>query len=418
MSKLYELGKMPQIHIKQCQGDLVIKGSDGTAVQVKGDETTVTPTDTGLIISSTGQLRLTLPAATQISGGRIQGDAVIKNVTGQIELGDIAGDAVLAHTHSVQMETVMGDVAAKDVSGPLTINNIHGDAVLRGVADMTLGMVRGDLTARGVNGSAHLGEVMGDVNLRQVAGRVSLKTGHRDANLRFLAGETAVGEIHGDIRLVGELTAEEHSFTAHGDIIMRWPVTTPLTLKATGPHISHRLPLEEVVETETSLQGHIGKGGPVVNLVSNGRIILKELHLVREEWENDQGDEPEADFDVTLDLVGLGAQISAQVNQQMARLQAELESKLGADFSQRLTEKIARKAEKAAERAGQAAERARQRAERRPSPPPRPTPPPPPRPALSAVATTKTGHTTQAAGYSRRAVEGFENGGTRVNYTR
>lgn len=382
MSDTYEVGKMPHIIIETCHGDLVVKGWSNTAVLVKGDAT-VKEADEGLVIHSNGRLRLSVPENSRFTVTHVHGDAVIRSVQGDVNIAQAAGDVILTAVANIQLGDVQGDLSVKNVSGLLTVHNVSGDAIFRQVGSIHLNDVFGDLSARGVTGDVTANTVMGDLSLRSVTGDVTIHSGMRDANFRLLGGQTAVGKIQGDIRIHGSLAVGKHAFTAHGDIIARWPAQTPLTLTAVAPQISNRLPLDEVSESEGMLIGSIGEDGPVVTLTANGRIVLKDLATVSEEW--DSFHEDDSDFDFAVDLEGLGAQISAQVNQQMLRLTAELESKFGTNFAQTMAEKIARKAEKAAERAEKAAERTRQRAEwrggerRQPPPAPRrPGPPPPP----------------------------------------
>ncbi|MCA9960172.1 MAG: hypothetical protein KC443_14120 [Anaerolineales bacterium] len=388
MTDKYEVGKMPHLLIEACRGDLVVKGWGDMTVMVKGDDVQVDEVDGGLTLRSNGRLRLSVPENSSLAVTHVHGDTIIRGVQGDVSIGSASGDVILSAGAGAKLGDVQGDLSAKNIDGAVSVNNISGDAVFRHVGDMRVNDVFGDLSARGVNGSVIINTVAGDVGLRNVTGDVTLKSGMRDANFRFLGGQTDIGEIQGDVRLYGELAPGKHAFTAAGDIVLRWPVQSPLLLTATAPQISNRLQLEKVFEEDGSLSGSIGEDGPVVSLTANGRIILKDLHPVNDEWDSFRDED--MDFDFSIDLEGLGAQITAQVNQQVARVTAELESKFGTDFSQKMSEKIARQAERAAERAEKAAERARQRVERQrtewQTPPRRPTPPTPPQKQKKASA--------------------------------
>lgn len=382
MAQEFVSGKAPHIIIPFCRGDLVVKSWDKTAVLVKEDDAIVKETEDGLLISSNGRLQLRLPEYANLSVEIVHGDAVIKNMQGALSLTTVNGDAILADLAQAALGIVHGDLSVRRVSGSVTAQDVYGDAVYRGVGAIQLGQAHGDLIARAVNGSVQVTAVSGDIGLRQVSGDVRVQEGRRDANLRFLGGATEIGEIKGDVRIYGDLAAGKHNFLAGGDIVLRWPPSAPVQINAQGSKILNRLPLDEVAETTDAITGRIGTGGPVVNLQANGRILLKELYLVRDEWEDYQADDPDLEF--TLDMEGLGAQINAQVSDQLSRLSVELENRFGADFTQKIAEKISRKAEQAAKRAEEAAERARRRVEKQrgfysgPGRPP--TPPPPPRP--------------------------------------
>ncbi|MCA9934490.1 MAG: hypothetical protein H6662_14040 [Ardenticatenaceae bacterium] len=383
MAEEFELGKAPLITIPVCQGELIVKSWDRLTVQVKAEDAQTDATEDGLTITSNGRLILRVPEFTNLAVQTANGDTIIKNLQGDVTLGVVNGDAILVSLEQATVGTVNGDLSAKHINDSVTAESVHGDAIFRYVGSVSLNEVSGDLSARLINGDVDINTVSGDIGLRQISGDVSIKAGHRDANLRFLDGATHIGNIYGDVRIYGELAVGKHAFQAGGDIILRWPVNTPVNLVANAPKVLNRLPLDEVVQTDQSLTGHIGEDGPVITLNANGRIILKELYAVREEWEERQTGDSDFDFNFDFEeLEGLGAQISAQVNEQMARLTAELEGKFGGDFAQRMAEKISLKAERAARRAEQAAERARKRAERhhhRAAPHP-PRPPRPPRP--------------------------------------
>jgi hypothetical protein len=199
-----------------------------------------------------------------------------------------------------------------------------------------------------------------------------------------------VGHAEGDIRLVGGLASGDHTFTADGDILVRWPVDAPLNLTANAPDIKNRLPLENTADKAGSLLGTIGDGKTNVNLQANGRILLKEARLVKAEWEVFGADG--MDFDFNLDLGGLGEEIANNGNEQVARGTAELATRFGSDFSQRIAEQAERaavKAEKAAERAVRKFERHVERTVQRQGRPSRNWAPPPPAPAAPKKSTAE-----------------------------
>jgi hypothetical protein len=381
----FETGKMPQITVEACQGDLVIRSGPEPAVFAEGDQYESHQSEASLSFSSQGDLSLRLPAAAGLSVTNIQGDLVIKNVNGDVSLSQVQGDAVLAGLGSVKIGAVQGDLSAQNIDGSLRADSIQGDAVLRNSSDVTITTVHGDLAAGYVNGSVHLETVLGDINLHTVNGDVTVQTGERDANLRNLGGKNILLQnIQGDIRLYGDLRAGEHTFVAKGDIVLRWPQDAALNLKATAPQITNRLNLEGVVKKDNTVTGHIGDGQTFVALTADGHIILKDLHLVKEEWSGYwTADDLGFDFDFVADLAGLGEQISSQVNEHVARVTADLETRFGPEFTRQMAEKIAHKAERAAEKAERAAEKAKRRAHRsmkqarwhsQHAPPPPPTP--------------------------------------------
>ncbi len=384
MAQEFSLGKAPNIVITACHGDLVVKSWEKPEVLVKGQDSKAVETEDGLQINSNGRLQLFLPEYASLHVENARGDVVVKNLRGITTLHDTGGDVVLVNLDQVTLGTVHGDLSAKHINGRITADTISGDAAFRNTGSLCLQQVHGDCVARLVNGDVQLTAVSGDISLRQVSGNVTIQTGHRDANLHFLNGLVNVSNIHGDVRLYGALRSGTHNCQANGDIILRWPLNTAVQINAQAREVLNRLLLDEVSEIKRAFSGRSGNGDPVINLQANGRIVLKELHIVSEEWENYQADEP--DLDLTFDLEGLGAQISAQVSEQLSRLSFELKNKFGPEFTQKMAEKIAQRAEQAAKKAEEAAERARRRAEKQhgvqfgPRPGRPPMPPVPPRP--------------------------------------
>jgi DUF4097 and DUF4098 domain-containing protein YvlB len=406
-SQKFDLGKAPHLIVAKCDGDCVIRSWTELDVQIKGEEFTAVDNEGQLTITSQGSLRVMTPAEASVVIENASGDLIIKNVEGDVSLHDVHGDAVLIGTGQAKLQTIHGDLSVKNMDGGVSVETVHGDAVLRSVGEVNIALVNGDFSARFINGAANLGEVGGDMSVNTVNGDFVIKKGHRDANLRNLGGVAIVSEIAGDIRIMGGLTSGDHSFTAGGDIIVRWPTDAALNLTANAPKIVNRIALENVVESENSLPGIMGDGKTIVTLKANGRIILKDARVVRAEWDSFEADN--VDFDFAFDFGGLSEEFTSKINEHVASITANLEEKFGPDFQERINdqmsrlgkelegrfgpefgERMAQKAERAAAKAEKAAERAIRRLEqqmqrttqqqsrsRRWGPPAPPTPPKP-----------------------------------------
>lgn len=344
------VGKAPAIEIAECQGDLVIRSGMETAVTAKGSSIAATETETGLTITSQGDLKLYLPPLANLAVNHVRGDLVLKNIHGNIVLHEINGDAVLVNLGAVKINTLHSDLSAKNLQAGLSAEAIHGDAAVRNCNEVTIQTIQGDLAVRSANGSVHINSAEGDVSLRTINGDVTIAHGQRDVTLRNLGGLNQVSGIMGDIRLRGGLAAGKHHFAAEKDIIVRWPAGAPLEFSATAPKIINRLEVDKLVEDENSLSGRIGDGETVATFQANGRIILKESNIIDPKWENTEGDD--MDFDFNFGLENIGLEISSQINEQFSR------------FSEQFGSKFAQKAEEAARKAERAAERTRKRAER------------------------------------------------------
>ena len=374
----FQTDKAPHVTVKSCAGDLIVRSWMETAVLVKG-EATVEEVEGGLTLTSRDDLQLFVPAAAHLALESVSGDVLLKNLEGDAYLQEVSGDAVLVNLATVKIGVIHADMAVRNVSGTLGIEAVHGDLAVRNVSgDFACQALYGDIAARNITGAVALGQVSGDVNLATVNGPVSIGEAHRDVNLNNLGGPVALPNVHGDIRLRGGLSADKHTLTADGDIVLRWPADAPLNLTATAPQIKNRLPLEEVVQTDDTLTGRIGDGATFVTLKAAGRIVLKESEMVDEKWADYR---PDVDVDFSLGMEDLAAQVTAQIDAQMGRFKNEFQDRFGPEFA----EKFAKKAEKAAAQAEKAAERVRRRAEayRRPAAPPPPSPPKPPRQPVS-----------------------------------
>jgi DUF4097 and DUF4098 domain-containing protein YvlB len=383
-----ETNKAPLIHVDVCQGDLVIRSWSETAVSIKSSQYDANETETGLTLSSAGSMKLTVPTTASLTIGAVHGDLVVRRVSGDLSLQTCDGDVVLVGLNNAKINKINGDLSAKQLDGDLFVETINGDAACRRLQNVDVGTVNGDISVRFANGSARLQEINGDINLRGISGEVSVENGRRDANLRDIGGLVRLYHINGDIRLKGPLSEGKHSCTANGDIVLRWPVDRPVTINASAAAIKNRLPLQDVEESATTLTGHLEKGGPVLNLEANGRIILKEARLVKEEWEPESGEDFDFGFGFAFDFANLGERISREMQQNIERFTADIQSKFGPDFGEKMAEKFARKAERAAAKAEKAAERAQRRAAReqsrrqpRRSPPPGAARPPRPKPS-------------------------------------
>ena len=354
----FETTKAPHIHL-DCSGDLRVNSWAEAAVLVRGSDCQVTKgekkddlTD-NLIIQSQSDLHLTVPANATLTLSPVHGDAIVKNVSGGLNLIEGMGDIVLNNLQNVDIGTVHGDLSGHNLSGDLAINEVMGDASLRNVGSVTINTVYGDCAIKNTDGAVEVQNIMGDFSLRSVHGNLDLEEIHRDINLRNLSGLVNVAHVYGDVRLTGGLIPGKHHLKADGDIVLRWPAHAPLQLEATAPKIRNRLALTDVVEEEGHLTGRIGDGETFLILEANGRIILKDVQPTTE-WDDFDGTEFDFDFS------GFGEKIATEISSRMEELSTRLEQNLGPEFAARMEEhtlKAAAKAEKAAAKAMQQVEK-------------------------------------------------------------
>jgi hypothetical protein len=348
--------------IVQCLGDLKIRGWADPTILVKGNAFEVREGEKALHINGSGDLRLMVPSSALVSIAEVNGDLVVKNVAGDIELAQASGDVHLYNLGAIEVGDIKRDLSVRNLSGNFTANEVFGDASYRNVLDVKLVKVYGDCALRNVNGNVTINSVLGDLSLRTVNGDLEVDEVYRDAILRNLGGVSRIGIAHGDVRLRGGLVEGKHQFNANGDIVVRWPAGTPVDIQAAAPKISWRMGLEDVQEEAGSLSGHIGDGNTYLMLEAKRRIILKGIRSGSEPWEEYSGQE----YDIEADISGLGLHIAGEINSRMTELGQRLEHQFGPEFAARMeqkAQKAALKAEEAAEKAVRKAEKAAKKAQ-------------------------------------------------------
>lgn len=360
--EIFDTIKAPHIILKACRGAVVIRSNIGSSIRLKGDDYTVDPQDDQFTITSNGALKLYIPEASTVTAADIEGQLVIKNISGSIQLDEVAGEAILKGVGNVQATAVHGNLIIKNCDGPMSIADVHGDAYLRNVGEVNLAHIYGDLSGRNINGNINIETAQGDVGLRTVNGYVAINTCYRDVNLRNIGGQLTIAHVHGDVRLYGGLANGDHTVVAQGDIVLRWPTDADLNLTVHADEITNDLPLENLMQKEGMLTGHLGDSGKTNLALTSRRAILRSKRTTQSQWGMD--DDFDFNFDFNLDLEKLGEQISAQVTEQVSKVATNLEEKFGGDFAH----KIAQKVEQAAARAEKAAEKARRRVEQQMSP--------------------------------------------------
>lgn len=368
----YETGKAPRIMLEECAGSVVVKGWGENAVAVKGEHES-SAGEEKLTLRAHGSLQVRVPAGATVVATTVHGDLIVKGVEGALELAEVMGDLVAKNVGEISIATAHADVAMRQVEGPVNIDEVMGDVALRNVGAAHVRTVHGDFAARYVDGDVHLDTVMGDASLRTVAGDVHMARVHRDVNLRNLSGTVEVGEAMGDVRLVGTLTPGKHHLTALGDIVVRWPAGAALNVIATASEVRNRLPLENVEDEGKTFSGQMGEGDTTLILSAQGRVILKEVDLVREEAEYGSDWSFAADFaGMGAELAGIGAQISSEVTARVSELTQRLDERLGPEFAQKMADRAAQKTERAVRQAMRQAERTRRQADAWTPPPSQP----------------------------------------------
>ncbi|MCZ7671402.1 MAG: hypothetical protein M5U34_31845 [Chloroflexi bacterium] len=120
-----ETNKAPLIEVTACHGDLVIRSWSETAVSIQSDQHEAKQTETGLALSSHGDLKLIVPTNASLHIGQVHGDLVIKRVSGDLSLQIGDGDVVLVGLNNVKLGTINGDLSAKQPDGDLSVETVQ-----------------------------------------------------------------------------------------------------------------------------------------------------------------------------------------------------------------------------------------------------------------------------------------------------
>lgn len=380
----FPTSKAPIVTIPEAHRDVVVKGWGELEVMIEGSQVEATESEKGILITGYGDMVIRVPKGAAVSVLHSHRDLVVKGVEGDLVIGQVDRDVVVRQVGNVEIGHVHHDLVIRSADGAVQVTQVDGDLSLQSVRDVSLGTVHGDVSGRDLDGHLIVKEIMGDLALRDVSGNINLGVIYRDASLKGVEGLVNLAQGMGDVRLIGPLAEGKHELHCQRDLVLRWPANAPLMLTATAPKVRNRLPLEEVVEGDGMLTGHIGKGGPAVTLSAEGRVILKPTEMVDEKWFSFAFDDGE--FDV--DMAGLGEKISSEVNkrmadvrQRMAQMSADMDERIGTEFSSRFeaqagrwAEKAERMAEKALQQAEKALKQTRQKTAAAATPPSSPAP--------------------------------------------
>jgi hypothetical protein len=351
----FEIGKAPHVTI-ECMGDLDVRSWGETAVYFKGDQYETTEQENGIAVRSHGDLRVMLPTGAQLTVSAAHGDLSVKNVEGVVEINEVMGDASLRDTGPLAVRRVHGDLAARDVNGPCGVEEVLGDAIFARVGNVNVERAHGDCILRSITGSANLGQVLGDASLKSISGDTNVGTGHRDVSLRNVGGVINVGEALGDIRLRGPLAAGKHHLNAHGDIVVRWPAASPISLIANGREVIDRIGLAQTSRDNGSFVSQNDDSDATLILNAKGRIILKAADSA-----DDENFDGGFNLDLEAEIAGISQRVNTEINSRMAELNSrmsEFTSRLERKFGPEFSAKIEAKAQKFAARAERQAERA------------------------------------------------------------
>lgn len=348
-TQTYEAATYSKIQVRECLGDLTVKGQDVSEITVRSardeDLNVIQEGDT-LIIDSRANCQVTCPRDLALEIKVVRGNLWIKEVSGPsgrvLAIGEVNGNAALRDVGATTIEQVFGSLRAQHIAGALRAHSVAGDARVDDVAgEAQLEQVGSDLRAAGLSAGLIAGGVGADVRL----------------DPPFIAGATYRLRAGSDLRVRLPREADEASaacvrldLQAGGGVRSKVPA---LELTESNGHVTGMWGAEEGAEE--------GAACALLKAQVGGRIVIGAVGI-----EGEYGE----DFDVDIDfsfldgLDEIGPMIEARVAEAMAELDVQLQKGLSFLESDRFREHVENAAHKAEHAAERIAEKARAMAER------------------------------------------------------
>ncbi len=184
---------------------------------------------------------------------------------------------------AVEIKSVSGDIGIAALGGQAKIKSVSGNVDLGGAAGAEVELVSGDLTMAKIAGDAHVNAVSGNIDVTGIKGSVDVKTVSGEVKLLDVAdAQTVRGEtVSGNITYVGAIKAGgRYEIKAHsGDVRVTIPAGSSFDLEANTFSGDIDSDFEITVSGKISpkeIHGTVGKGGATIILKSfSGNVDLK-----------------------------------------------------------------------------------------------------------------------------------------------
>jgi len=343
-TQTYGAATYSKIQVRECLGDLTIKGQDVSEITVRAardEDLDVVQEGETLVIDSRANCQVTCPHDLALEIKVVRGNLWIKEVSGQngrdLTIGEVNGNAVLRDVGATMIEEVFGGLRAQHIAGALTAHSVAGDARVDDVAgEAQLEQVGSDLRAAGLSAGLIAGGVGADVRL----------------DPPFAAGATYRLRAGSDLRVRLPQEADEASAAC-----------VRFDLQA-GGGVRSKAPTLELTESNGHVTGvwgaEEGEACALLKAQVGGRIVIGAVGVA--------GDYEDFDVDIDLSFLDgldeIGPMIEARVAEAMAELDVQLQKGLSFLESDRFREHVESAAHKAEHAAERIAEKARAMAER------------------------------------------------------
>ena len=249
LQKTLPVGAEPGVSLEAAPGNLRVTGWERDEMLAKTDDDLLEIEQDGEQFSITcdGDLILNLPKGARLHIGRVEGDAVIRGL-----------------------------------SGALDVLSVDGDLELRGVGAVKVGSVDDDLSLRGAAGEVQISSISGDASIEGVEGSLILDSVEDDLYLRGVHGNVKAN-VSGDAVLSLEpQPGQECSIAADDDILLRLPENVNATLQLDGDSVHVDVPGVSL-EKDTSQYVVLGDGSAKISLHAGGDLVVTSREG---EWES------------------------------------------------------------------------------------------------------------------------------------
>lgn len=142
----------------EAHGDLSVKGHDDLEVSIRTgtpENTVLEKTETAITLVCPDDCKVVVPRAARLMLKKVNGDAGIKAVEGEITVQEVNGSLRLRSVGDMLIQTVNGNLEGKNIMGSIDIKTVTGNLLIRDV--------QGDFSAENVSGNLVLDDIDGCV---------------------------------------------------------------------------------------------------------------------------------------------------------------------------------------------------------------------------------------------------------------
>jgi DUF4097 and DUF4098 domain-containing protein YvlB len=329
-SQTITVGEHPVIHVK-ASGNLVIQAGDDRQVSAlyNGKTTRMANLDGSAInVFCEEDEVLLVPKDALLQIDTVAGDLSVRELKGDVLVGNVGGDFNLQYASKLAAESVGGDMRVTEVTGALDVQAVGGDLVVNRLGS--------NLTVQ---------QVGADVRVYQVDGAVDIQKAGGDVRLSLIGGNVVVFS-HGDIHTgLSKTTGQTVQLTASGDVRLALPEGASAALDLNSRHDNIKVRLGERLEVvkEEHFDLELGQGETKVKVEADGDVVVSDS---KADLHHEYHDFDVFDHHIEEQVERLNRQIerAARLAQTRAEEAAERSARRAEDKIRQATEKMQRRA--------------------------------------------------------------------------